>query len=142
MSNRAWAVDLVHSIGEKTALVDHLEEKLLASDDEEEKEQLKEMIFRVTDLRRSQMSFLLEQAEKPNPLYHCAFKHSLKAFTLDCEVFEADRSDASLSHLEASGEVLAMVMSKYLGMEFETCSRCLHELLLVKEYDKNNNKEK
>ena len=47
MSSRAYLVDLIHSIGEKTALEDHLIEKL------PDHPELKELIEKVADLRRS-----------------------------------------------------------------------------------------
>ena len=134
MSNRAWVVDLIHSIGEKTALADHLEEKIRTAEGEE-KEQLETMLFKVIDLRREQMSYLLEHGEKPNPLHHCSMKHSIKSFTQDTEVYEATREDATLGFLKASGDILAMALTLYLGMKFETCSRCLEDALLVKEHD-------
>ena len=79
MTSRAWVVDLIRSIGEKTALTDHLEEKMIS----EPSDELKALIEQVTALRRKQMNLLLEQAENPNPLYWCDFKHAVKAFTND-----------------------------------------------------------
>ena len=81
MSSRAYLVDLIHSIGEKTALADHLEEKL------EENPDLEELLKKVLELRRKQMNQLLADGENPNPEYWCAFKHAVKAWTMDCEVY-------------------------------------------------------
>ena len=58
MSSRAYLVDLIRSIGEKTALTDHLEEKLLSNPSEE----LKALIEQITTLRRKQMNTLISQA--------------------------------------------------------------------------------
>ena len=132
-------MDLAHSIGEKTVLADHIEELIIAGKDEKEN---KEVLEHLLILRRNQMSYLLEQGVKPNPEYWCPFKHAIKSFTQDVEVFEATLSDVALAQMKASADILAMTMSKFLGIEFETCARCLNDRLLEIEYDKNNNKEK
>ena len=130
MSSRAYLVDLIHSIGEKTALEDHLIEKL--SDHPE----LRELIEKVADLRRSQMNQLLASGEKPNPDWWCAFKHAVKAWTLDCEVYEATLDKESYDNMVKSSNHLAEMTSLFLGMEFETCARCLYDKLLVKQLEK------
>lgn len=136
MSSRAWVVDLVHSIGEKTALADHLEEKLIANEDIETN---KRILDAVLSLRREQMSYLLEQADKPNPTRWCDFKHSIKSFIHDTEVYEATGKDDDLERLKKSSDILAMEISLFLGMEFETCARCLADQLLVVEHNKKAN---
>lgn len=130
MSSRAYLVDLIHSIGEKTALEDHLIEKL------PDHPELRDTIKKVADLRRSQMNQLLASGEKPNPDWWCAFKHAVKAWTLDCEVYEATLDKESYDNMINSSEVLAEMTSLFLGMEFETCARCLYDKLLVKQLEK------
>lgn len=130
MSSRAYLVDLIHSIGEKTALEDHLIEKL------PDHPELKELIKKVADLRRSQMNQLLASGEKPNPDWWCAFKHAVKAWTLDCEVYEATLDKESYDNMIKSSNYLAEMTSLFLGMEFETCARCLYDKLLVKQLEK------
>ena len=130
MSSRAYLVDLIHSIGEKTALEDHLIEKL------PDHPELKDIVKKVADLRRSQMNQLLASGEKPNPDWWCAFKHAVKAWTLDCEVYEATLDKESYDNMVNSSEVLAEMTSLFLGMEFETCARCLYDKLLVKQLEK------
>lgn len=130
MSSRAYLVDLIHSIGEKTALEDHLIEKL------PDHPELKNTIKKVADLRRFQMNQLLASGEKPNPDWWCAFKHAVKAWTLDCEVYEATLDKESYDNMINSSEVLAEMTSLFLGMEFETCARCLYDKLLVKQLEK------
>lgn len=130
MSSRAYLVDLIHSIGEKTALEDHLIEKL------PDHPELKELIKKVADLRRSQMNQLLASGEKPNPDWWCAFKHAVKAWTLDCEVYEATLDKESYDNMVKSSNHLAEMTSLFLGMEFETCARCLYDKLLVKQLEK------
>ena len=130
MSSRAYLVDLIHSIGEKTALEDHLIEKL------PDHPELKELIKKVADLRRSQMNQLLASGEKPNPDWWCAFKHAVKAWTLDCEVYEATLDKESYDNMVKSSNHLAEITSLFLGMEFETCARCLYDKLLVKQIEK------
>ena len=105
MSSRAYLVDLIHSIGEKTALVDHLEEKL------PDHPELKELIENLLVLRRKQMNQLLSLGENPNPEYWCAFKHAVKAWTMDCEVYEAKLDEESFDNMVESSNVLASMIS-------------------------------
>ena len=127
MSSRAWVVDEIHSIGEKTALCDHLEELI---DDYPEVE---EVLQNVLNLRRKQMQHIADQNENSNPKFWCAFKHAVKSFTLDSEVYEATLDDASKQNMIESGDVLASLISLFLGMDFETCARCVYDRLLLKQ---------
>ena len=127
MSSRAYLVDLIHSIGEKTALVDHLEEKI---DNNPELQYLAEKIL---VLRRKQMNQLLSLGENPNPEYWCAFKHAVKSWVMDCEVYEATLTEESKQNMIESSNILASMISLFLGMEFEDCARCLYDKLLVKQ---------
>lgn len=136
MSSRGYTVDIIHSIGEKTALADHIEELIIAGEDPEINKMILEHLL---TLRRNQMSYLLEHGEKPNPRYWCAFKHAVKAFTLDVEAYEATLNKTALDQAKASADNLAMVTSKLLGMDFETCARCLNDQLLIKQHDENCN---
>lgn len=135
MSSRGFSVDLIHSIGEKTALTDHIEELIIAGEDIEDNSKILQELL---TSRREQMSYLLEQAKTPNPKYWCAFKHAVKSFTLDTEIYEATLTEASLEQLKKSADNLAMVTSKLLGMEFETCARCFNDQLLVKQYEEKD----
>ena len=135
MSSRAYLVDLIHSISEKTALVDHLEEKL---DKNEPNKELEGLIKRILDLRRSQMNQLLECGQNPNPEYWCAFKHAVTMFKQDTEVYEATFSDESRKNMIKSADILASMISLFLGMEFETCARCLYDKMLVEQIESSN----
>lgn len=127
MSSRAYLVDLIHSIGEKTALVDHLEEKI------DNNPELQDLIEKILVLRRKQMNQLLSLGENPNPEYWCAFKHAVKAWVMDCEVYEATLTEESKQNMIESSNILASMVSLFLGMEFEDCARCLYDKLLVKQ---------
>lgn len=127
MSSRAWVVDEIHSIGEKTSLCDHLEELI---DDYPEVE---EVLQSVLNLRRKQMQHIADQNENSNPKFWCAFKHAVKAFTLDSEVYEATLDDVAKQNMIESGDVLASLISLFLGMDFETCARCVYDRLLLKQ---------
>lgn len=133
MSSRAYLVDLIRSIGEKTALTDHLEEKMI----NEPSDELKALIERVISLRRRQMDTLLSRAENPNPLFWCDFKHAVKAFTNDTEIYEAEPNEETFQQMKDSADILAGVTSLFLGMEFETCARCFYDKILVKQISKN-----
>ena len=136
MSSRGYLVDMMESIGEKICLTSHLEEQIRGSDDDNEVLELKKILDKTLELRRQEMSDLLDKAENPNPKYHCAFKHALGSFMRDVEVFEATGDGRDARRTIESADLLAMVMSKYLGMEFETCARCLWDRMLVEQVEK------
>lgn len=127
MSSRAWVVDEIHSIGEKTALCDHLEELI------DDYPDVGEVLQNVLNLRRKQMQHIAEQNENSNPKFWCSFKHAVKAFTLDSEVYEATLDDVAKQNMIESGDVLASLISLFLGMDFETCARCVYDRLLLKQ---------
>lgn len=134
MSSRGYLVDLIESIGEKICLTSHIEEQLRAENDND----LKVMLEKVLALRREEMSDLLSKAENPDPRYHCQFKHALGSFMRDVEVYEATMDEKDLQRTIESADLLAMVTSKYLGMEFETCARCLWDRMLVQQVEKEH----
>ena len=132
MSSRAWVVDEIHSIGEKTALCDHLEELI------DDYPDVDEVLQNVLNLRRKQMQHIADQNENSNPKFWCAFKHAVKAFTLDSEVYEATLDDVAKQNMIESGNVLASLISLFLGMDFETCARCVYDRLLLKQVQEGN----
>ena len=133
MSSRGYEVDLIESICEGIALAGHLEE---ISKDSDADETLKEILKKALTLRRKQMSRLLEMAEIPNPKFHCAVKHALGAWWRQQEVYEATLDENDYELAKELGDLSAMCLSQYLGLEFETCQRCLFDRMLVEQVEK------
>ncbi len=134
MSSRGYETDLISSICDGIALTDHLEELLKEELDEETKQILEKNLY----LRRKQMSRLLELADSPNPKFHCCVKHCLGAWFKQQEVWEATLDEKDYELAKELGDLCAMCLSKYLGLEFETCQRCLYEKILLKEYEQKH----
>ena len=138
MTSSSWLVDLIDAIGEKTALVDHLEKKQLSGN--YDAQALKALIGDILGLRRSQMDTLLRNGHDPDPDYWCDFKHAVKSYTKDAEVYEANLDDESFEHMKKSADILAGVTSLFLGMEFAICATCLWDRMLVDQLDEENKK--
>jgi len=134
MTSRAWLLDLIHKIGEELALCDHLAEKL---DDEN----CKSLYCATLAQRRKDMLLVVNNAENANLEYWCEFKHAIKAYTLAVEVYDAKQSKESLEQVKQSADILAGVISLFLGLEFKKCARCLNDQLLA-SYNENINEEK
>lgn len=132
MTSRAWLVDLIHSIGEKLALCDHLSEKL---DDKFARELYEKTLMQ----RRAEMQLLVESVPNPNLEYWCAFKHALKSWVLALECYDSQLDEKTLNVAQYNADILAGTMALFLGLEFKTCARCLNEQLLAKY---NEEKEK
>lgn len=129
MTSRAWLVDLVHSIGEKLALCDHLAENL-------EDEQTRELYLIVVEERRLEMQILVNNAPNPNLQYWCSFKHALKSWVLALECYDAQPTEENLNTTKISGNILAGIMSLFLGYQFKTCERCLYDEMLTSNDEK------
>lgn len=125
MTSRAWLVDLIHSIGEKCAMCDHLEELGTPEADKLLKEVLK--------ARRGEQQLLADSVEDPNLEYWCVFKHAAKSFTLASEAYEANPSAKTKGNMVVSADILAGATSLFLGLEFKVCARCLHDALLQQQ---------
>lgn len=132
MSSRGYEVDLIESISENIALAGHIEELLREEKDEETQQILEQAL----NLRRRQMSRLLELGANPNPKFHCVVKHSLGAWWRQVEVWEASLNGKDFELAKEMGDLTAMCLSKYLGLEFEVCQRCLWDRMLVEQMEK------
>ena len=133
MTDRAYILDLIHSIGEKLALADHLAEKL-------DNENIKELYAKVVEERRAEMKLLVSLAPNPNTEYWCAFKHALKSWVLAMEVYDTLPIEENLNVAQYSEDILAGIISLFLGVEFKPCARCLNDLLLS-QHNENIKKE-
>lgn len=131
-TSRAWLVDLMHGLGEKTAELDHLEEKYLSSEDYRTPE-IKQLMEKLLEARRKGEDLLLRNGKKGNPHFWCDFKHAIKSYTHDIEVFEANPCDQTLELAQMSADILAGTTSLVLGMDFEVCARCFNDMLLTKQ---------
>ena len=137
-TSASWLEDLIDSIGEKTAQVDHTRKKLLS--DDYDKEILEPLLKSVLNLRRKPMDQLLRNGEKPNPNYWCDFKHALKSYIKDAEVYEATLDDESFENMKQSADILAGYTSLFLGMEFADCATCLYDRMLINQLTKEKEK--
>lgn len=138
MTSRGFETDRIESICELICAGSHLRELL---DGEEDFDKVKSMYLESLKLRREQMKELLNGAESPNPKYHCITKHLLGAWWRSIEIFEATGEQEDYEFAKRVGNLAASALSQYLGMEFENCSRCLFDQLLVKQFDKIKAKE-
>lgn len=134
MSSRAWLLDLIHKVGEELALCDHLAEKL---DDEN----CRSLYCATLAQRRKDMLYIVNSVEDANLEYWCEFKHAIKAYTLAVEVYDAQRNEESLAQVKSSADILAGVVSLFLGLEFKKCARCLNDRLSA-NYNEDINEEK
>lgn len=139
MTSSSWLEDLIDSIGEKTAQADHLKKKMESG--KFDNSVLKPLLESVLNLRREQTDLLLRNGVKPNPDFWCDFKHAVKSYTKDAEVYEATLDDEAFENMRKSADILAGATSLFLGMEFTTCAACLWDRMLVNQL-LNNKEEK
>lgn len=145
-TSRGWIFDLVTSIGEDLANTSHLHEVLYSlnkdvneADDSMDKDELLKLQLRRDDTeellkmtlanRRAKMNYLKSQAEDYDKLMWCSLKHSILAWGTSVEVWEATFSDDAHKLMMNSTNIMAGVLSMFLGMELEVCQRCLADSL-------------
>ena len=137
MSSRAWVLDLARVMIQNEAIADHnkelIEDKNL---DEEFKSKIRELDRMTIELRRTEQSYLLEQGENPNPLLWCLVKHSSDAYGHSVEVYEANPCDKTEELMKKQSAIFAGYLSLFLGMDFQTCQRCLDDQLTVIQVEK------
>lgn len=137
MSSRAWVLDLARVMIQNEAIADHnkelIEDKNL---DEELKNKIRELDRMTIELRRKEQSYLLEQGENPNPLLWCLVKHSSDAYGHSVEVYEANPCDKTEELMKKQSAIFAGYLSLFLGMDFQTCQRCLDDQLTVLQIEK------
>lgn len=134
IGNRGWLVDLIHSIGEKLALCDHLAEEI-------DNPLIQSLYLEIVEERRNEMHLLATSVPNCHPEYWCAFKHALKAWVLAIECYDAMPNDQTLTVARQSSNILAGVMSLFLGLEFGTCARCIYDQLLTLPDAQNKTKK-
>lgn len=134
MTSRAWLLDLIHKIGEELALCDHLAEKL-------EDENSKKLYCATLASRRKDMLLLTESVKDPNLEYWCEFKHAVKAYTLAVECYDAEQNEKTYEQVENTADILAGVITLFLGLEFKPCARCLNDKLLANYNEVKENKK-
>lgn len=137
MSSRAWTLDLLRGITQNEAIADHNKELIEDENlDGELKNKIRQLDKMTVALRREEQSYLLEQGENPNPLVWCLVKHSSDAYGHLVEVYEANPCEKAEELMKKQSAILAGYLSIFLGVEFQTCQRCLDDQLLIKEHDK------
>ena len=137
MSSRAWVLDLVRVITQNEAIADHNKELIEDENlDDELKEKIRQLDKMTVDLRREEQSYLLEQGERPNPLVWCLVKHSSDAYGHSVEVYEANPCEKTEGLMKKQSAIFAGYLSIFLGMEFQTCQRCLDDALIVQQVEK------
>jgi len=136
ITSRGWVMDLMQSIANDLATVNHLKERLystmrdVAPDDPFEKrdrEYIEKTIQCITDTRRKKMKLLEDQFLEFDDKMHCAVKHQLESLMEMMEVYDAYPESVDL--LQESWENWASVISFAFGVELTDCARCLLDQL-------------
>lgn len=129
-TSRQWLLDLLHSIGEKLALCDHLAEKL-------DRPEVQKLYAKVLNERRNEMRVLANYGTNTNLEYWCELKHALKSWVLAQECYDSQPTAENLNVAQYSSDILAGTLSLFLGIKFEDCGRCLNDRLMF-EYNENS----
>lgn len=141
-TSRGHIFDLVNSIANDLATVNHLTEALygvesLLSDAEgDERDDLlntkynySKLLENALELRRAKMVMLKESAIDHDPKMWCPLKHSIEGYMEAMEVYQADKTPRSYKLMVDSMSLMSGVLSLFLGMELENCMRCLADAL-------------
>lgn len=136
ITSRGWVMDLMQSIANDLATVNHLKEKLYSIKQETVPEDpiaedirkyIEKTIQCITDTRRKKMKLLEDQFLEFDDKMHCAVKHQLESLIEMMEVYDAYPEAVDL--LQESWENWASVISFAFGVELTDCARCLLDQL-------------
>ena len=129
ITSRGWVMDLMQSIANDLATVNHLKERLYAAKRDESSDAgvIEEAIQSITDTRRKKMKLLEGQFLEFDDKMHCAVKHQLESLIEMMEVYDAYQESVDL--LQESWENWALVVSFAFGVELTDCARCLLDQL-------------
>lgn len=117
--SRTSAMDKILMIKDLYAAVDHLEELLQFTEDEDEISTLRARIVQLTGLRRDTVASMGGDKN-----YACLFKHTAGAWRAAEEVWLAENdSEAFLRFMEAT-DIFYWVAERFLGEKLERCTRC------------------
>jgi hypothetical protein len=140
MSNisRGWVFDLVNSIANDLAIVNHLTESIYAAqkdadDGITDNSDYKKILDIALANRRDKMNLLVEVADKYNKRMWCPLKHAIESYMESMEVWQAYENESTYNQMIKSTDVLAGCLSLFLGMELTTCGRCLSDQLSVSD---------
>lgn len=140
MSNtsRGWVFDLVNSIANDLAIVNHLTEAIYAAEKDREdgitdESDYKQILDIALANRRDKMNTLISVAENYNKRMWCPLKHAIESYMESMEVWQAYENKDTYKQMVKSTDVLAGCLSLFLGMELTTCGRCLSDQL--KDFD-------
>lgn len=141
-TSRGWVMDLVNSIANDLALVNHLMETLHAkhvdSESAEGKDKqtvddqiiaIEKMIETTLELRRDKMKRMTEEFDDYDPRMWCAIKHSIESYMESMEVYQATKSMEDWDLFSRTFDNMASVISVALGYEMESCARCFADAL-------------
>ncbi len=137
-TSRGWIFDLVNGIANDLATTNHLHENLYdayskVKEGEEgamdEFNQYKKLLLMALENRRSKMRILKETTDDFNDKLWCPLKHTIESYMEAMEVWQATQTAETLVSLHDSTSLLAGVLSMALGMELESCARCLNDIL-------------
>ena len=77
--------------------------------------------------RRDKMASIKEYAEQYNDRMWCPLKHAIEGYMESMEVWQATFNDKHYIQMTKSMDILSGILSLFLGMELETCGRCLSD---------------
>ena len=128
LTSRGWVMDLMQSIANDLATVNHLKEHLYSDKkDGADTADIEATIQNITDTRRKKMALLESQFLEFDDKMHCALKHQLESLMEMMEVYDAYPESVDL--LQESWQNWAAVVSSALGVEPTDCARCLLDQL-------------
>ncbi len=132
-ASREWFFDLVNSIANLLAIVNHLTEAIYGAEKditdkidgaEKDKKDYLDILELSLQLRREQMALLKEQADYHDRRMWCPLKHAIESYMESMEVWQADNNDTTYKQMMLAYKIMLMCLSKFLGREITLCGRC------------------
>lgn len=137
-STRGWIFDLVNGIANDLAITNHLHEAFYAATKDfydevdgasQKMEDYRSLLLLTLKNRRSKMKTLIAQADEYDKRMWCPLKHAIESYMEAMEVWQAHETPETFQQMIDSTEVMSGILSVTLGLDLETCARCLSDFL-------------
>lgn len=141
LDKRPWLMDWLFEMGQDLAIINHCNEKIEYlnvdidnSESIEEIDNVAEKLQNYQELKRvaydgynEKMTYVFDSIDYADKENRCLLKHACNRITLAMEADDTLRSSVSEHNLRNAYKVFASAVSLALGIEYNSCIRCIYD---------------
>lgn len=129
--NLIYLEDTIRQLKELDVPEDELKAELRVQEDA--KQNIRTIIDILTTTRRKKQALLEKYAINLNINHHCTLKHLARVFEQNLEAYISSGFSSEFEELiHEDSQALALVLKRYLGLEYGDCFRCISDYIKEK----------